>query len=980
MIRARRLAPSTRQRPICTPAFTHASNTFGDPVKPTPSTDTISPLRQDIRLLGRTLGEVIRECEGRPIYDVIEKLRRAAVKFRREGLDSDGRMLERQIRKLAAGEANSVARAFSYFLHLSNIAEDRDQTRRQRAQWQTEGQATPGSLLHAVEQLTASGLSGRRIRQHLAQACIVPVLTAHPTEVQRKSTLDLHQGIAQQLRQLDIPHAPLEAAHTQERLTGLIASLWQTRMLRQSKLTVLDEIDNALSYYTSTFFSTLPQLHLDMAALLRKPAKTPFDVDNTPLPTFAHMGSWIGGDRDGNPNVNASTLEEALLRQCAHVLRYYLTEVHELGAELSLSQSLTQPSPELSELARISQDPSSHRQDEPYRRACIHIYARLAATAVALIGRRLARRNTYEAPAYTTAAEFATDLRVVATSLDQHHGSLINRLRLAHLCQAVEIFGFHLATVDLRQSSDVHERVLDELMKQAEVRLDGQPVQYARLPEADRVRVLRQELREPRPLVSPWVEYSAETTKELAILRMAATCRQRFGAAAIRQAIVSHTETLSDLLEVLILQQETGLIAPTVGDSTPQEGLMVVPLFETIPDLELGPEIMDAWLSLPEVLARVHHAQHGIQEVMLGYSDSNKDGGYLTSHWSLYQAERRLVEVFRKHRTRLRLFHGRGGSVGRGGGPSYDSIIAQPPGTVNNQIRLTEQGEIIQGRYKNAEVGRSHLELFVAATLEASLAGAPDTQHEDQHATAFGEAMAWMSQTARDAYRDLVYGTEGFTEYFFTSTPIREIAGLNIGSRPSSRKALERIEDLRAIPWSFSWAQCRLPLPGWYGVGTALSRYLEDGGPDHALDRATRLLRLQTMARDWPFFRTLLSNMEQVLAKTDLAIGQAYAELVPDKTLRKQVFSRIEAEYHTTVRMFEDITRHGLLAHDAPLQAALAERFAYIDPLNHLQVELLRRMRAGTASAHRPNEQESRDQRAIHMTINGIAAGLRNSG
>ncbi|MFT0532621.1 phosphoenolpyruvate carboxylase [Castellaniella hirudinis] len=952
----------------------------GAPVNPAAQPDVISPLRQDIRLLGKTLGEVIRECEGRPVYDVIEKLRRAAVKFRREGQDSDGRMLARQIRRLGNGEANSVARAFSYFLHLSNIAEDRDQTRRQRRQWQAEGPATPGSLRHAIDLLQAEGLTGAKIRRHLAQACIVPVLTAHPTEVQRKSTLDLHQAIARHLRGMDLPHAPLEAARQQERLTGLIAALWQTRMLRQTKLTVLDEIDNALSYYTSTFFSTLPQLHLDMGALLRKPPKNPFDVDNTPLPPFVHMGSWIGGDRDGNPNVNAGTLEQALVRQCAHALRHYLTEVHELGAELSVSQSLMQVSPALADLSAGSQDPSAHRQDEPYRRACIHIYARLAATAIALTGRRLARRNTYAAPAYDTAADLAADLRTVAESLDTHHGALVGRLRLSHLCQAVEIFGFHLATVDLRQSSDVHERVLDELMRQAHVTLDGQAVQYAQLSEEDRVRVLRQELHEPRPLASPWVDYSEETTKELAILRMAADCRRRFGDAAIRQSIVSHTETLSDLLEVLILQQETGLIAPTVNKARPQEGLMVVPLFETIPDLERGADIMDAWLSLPEVASRVRQVQHGIQEVMLGYSDSNKDGGYLTSHWSLYQAERRLVEVFRKHRTRLRLFHGRGGSVGRGGGPSYDSIVAQPPGTVNNQIRLTEQGEIIQSRYKDVEVGRWHLDLFVAATLEATLAGAAATRTEDRHAAEYGEAMAWMSQTAQQAYRDLVYGTEGFTEYFFSSTPIREIAGLNIGSRPSSRKALERIEDLRAIPWSFSWAQCRLPLPGWYGVGAALTQYLDDGGPDHALDRAARLQRLRAMARDWPFFRTLLSNMEQVLAKTDLVIGRAYAELVADKPLRKQIFSRIEAEFHATVQVFRDITGHDLLAHDAPLQAALAERFAYIDPLNHLQVELLRRMRSGADSAHRANEQESRDQRAIHMTINGIAAGLRNSG
>lgn len=948
---------------------------------PVPLSDPSSLLRQDIRLLGKTLGEVIRECEGKPTYDVIEKLRRTAVKFRREGEDRDGQILARQIRRLADRESNSVARAFSYFLHLSNIAEDRDQTRRQRNQVLTRTAASAGSLQHAIDLLKERGIRSGQISRYLAQTCIVPVLTAHPTEVQRKSTLDLHQEIARHLRQLDATLTPTESAHIEQRLTGLIAALWQTRMLRQRKLTVLDEIDNALTYYTSTFFSTIPQLHLDMAALLRKPARNVFDVDNTALPPFLSMGSWIGGDRDGNPNVDATTLEQALLRQCAHALRHYLLEVHALATELSVSQSLMQITPELAALAQASKDPSVHREDEPYRRVFIHIYARLAATGLSLTGRKLARRQVYDATPYESARAFEQDLRIIADSLDTHHGSLIARLRLTHLIQAIGIFGFHLATVDLRQSSDVHERVLSELMHTARVTLDGKAVNYAQLDEAARIRILRQELRELRPLVSPWTGYSAETEKELAILRMAASCRSRFGEAAIRQSIVSHTETLSDLLEVLVLQQETGLATPTVDSQTHQTGLMVVPLFETIPDLERGPEIMDAWLSLPEVGARVRQVQNGIQEVMLGYSDSNKDGGYLTSNWSLYQTERQLVQVFKKHRTRLRLFHGRGGSVGRGGGSSFDAILAQPPGTVSGQIRLTEQGEIIQGRYKDAEVGRWHLELFVAATLESSLTPAGSaTQTEDKNTTRFGQAMAWMSTVARSTYRDLVYGTEGFNDYFFTSTPIREIAGLNIGSRPASRKANQRIEDLRAIPWSFSWAQCRLPLPGWYGMGTALSRYIETGCPGSPESTDARLAELQTMARDWPFFRTLLSNMEQVLAKTDLAIGRTYAELVPDKALRNRVFSLIEAEYLCTLNAFRKVTGHDLLDQDEQLRAALSERFAYIDPLNHLQVELLRRHRASQPGSRQSNETETSSQRAIHMTINGIAAGLRNSG
>lgn len=938
-------------------------------------------LRNDIRHLGKTLGDVIKECEGKAIYDVIEKLRRAAVKFRREGQDADSRVLERQIAKLPDEESNSVARAFTYFLHLSNIAEDRDQNRRQRQHELHADTPMRGSLQHALDLLHSKGVNSRKVLRYLETACIVPVLTAHPTEVQRKSTLDLHRAIARHLAQTDVNLTVTEKKLLDQTLTGLIATLWQTRMLRREKLTVLDEIDNALTYYTSTFLTAIPRLYQDLATRLQPAGHKLFDTQTKPLPPFLQMGSWIGGDRDGNPKVDASTLEQALLRQSRHVLRHYLQEVKTLGTELSLSRTLGSISPELQALSLVSQDNSAHRIDEPYRRAFIHVYARLAATSVVLTGQQQALRPTYQAPPYATPEEFQHDLQVIADSLDQHHGNLIGQLRLSGLLQAVSIFGFHLATVDLRQSSDVHERVLTELFLAADVRLDDKPVNYGELSEQERVALLRDEVRQIRPLVSPWIRYSDETEKELAILRMAAQCRRRYGSAAIRQSIVSHTETLSDLLEVIVLQQETGLIAPDTpnGSGNTASGLMVVPLFETIPDLMRGAEIMNDWLSLPEVNARVRHAQDGIQEVMLGYSDSNKDGGYLTSNWSLYYAERQLVQVFKKHKVRLRLFHGRGGSVARGGGPSFEAIQAQPPGTVNGQIRLTEQGEVIQGKYKDAEVGRWHLENFVAATLETSLATGPNaSQTEDENMARFGKTVAYMSDIAQASYRDLVYQTPGFNEYFFASTPILEISGLNIGSRPAARKSSQRIEDLRAIPWGFSWAQCRLMLTGWYGMGSALQAYIEKGHDGSPATAKLRLAQLREMAQVWPFFKTLLSNMEQVLAKTDLDIARRYASLVPDKKLRKHVFGRIEAEFVLTLDMFKKISQHELLAKDELLGAALSERFAYIDPLNHLQVELLRRHRL--AHENQNGEEESRSQRAIHMTINGIAAGLRNSG
>lgn len=926
-------------------------------------------------MLGRLLGEVIRECEGKPTYDLVETLRRAAVKFRREGSRREREILEERIGSLKGEQATAVARAFSYFLQLSNIAEDKEQNQQQREQ--ARDGALPGSLAHALAVLLNSGQTKRQLLRYLEQAEIVPVLTAHPTEVQRKSTLDLHHEIA---RLLALPE--YGDAEVEERLTAQIVTLWQTRMLRRQKLTVLDEIDNALVYYDRTFLKIVPRLHQDAARHLAGAKRSGMGRPLPILPAFLRMGSWIGGDRDGNPNVDAETLEQALVRQSTLLLRHYLDEVRHLGMELSQAQSLCQPSPALRALAAASQDPSSHREDEPYRRACIHVYARLAATAQALTGRSLAERPSYPAAPYSQASDLAQDLRIIGASLEDDHGALIAQGRLGALEQAVEIFGFHLATLDLRQSSDVHERVLTELFHAAGAQHEGKALQYSSLDEDAKIAVLRAELHQARPLVSPWITYSEETRKELAILRMAASCRNRFGKQALRQAIVSHTESLSDLLEVLVLQQEAGLVAPALGaDSGDSGGLMVVPLFETIPDLQRGPEIMAAWLDLPEVAARVHHVQDDVQEVMLGYSDSNKDGGYLTSNWSLYLAERELVRVFDKRGVHLRLFHGRGGSVGRGGGSTRDAILAQPPGTVGGRMRLTEQGEVIQAKYKNPEVGRRHLEQIIGASLEASLKPArAASRTEDELVARHGQALATLSDIAERSYRELVYETSGFADYFFAATPIREIPGLNIGSRPSSRKATQRIEDLRAIPWSFSWAQCRLPLTGWYGVGSALHTYVEQGTgtPDSPRDAAARLEQLRDMAQSWPFFATLLSNMEQVLAKTDLDIARRYAGLVEDRTLRDTIFERISQEYELTLEMFEQVTGRQLLATTPDLAVSLAARFAYIDPLNHLQVELLRRMRASTGKAG--DKAQERNQRAIHMTINGIASGLRNSG
>ncbi|KVD36403.1 phosphoenolpyruvate carboxylase [Burkholderia ubonensis] len=932
--------------------------------------DKDRPLFEDIRFLGRLLGDVVREQEGDAVFDVVETIRQTAVKFRREDDREAAQTLEKKLRKLTPEQTVSVVRAFSYFSHLANIAEDRHHNRRRRIHALAGSAPQPGTVAFALDQLKQAGGASKSVLQRFFDdALIVPVLTAHPTEVQRKSILDAQHDIARLLAERDQELTARERQHNEAMLRARVTALWQTRMLRDARLTVGDEIENALSYYRATFLDELPALYGDIEAALAEhglPAR---------VPAFFQMGSWIGGDRDGNPNVTATTLDEAIHRQSAVILEHYLEQVHKLGAELSVSNLLVGASDAVKALAAASPDQSPHRVDEPYRRALIGIYTRLAASARVRLGEgtvpvRSAGRGAapVRATPYADSEEFVRDLKVLMESLDEHHGASLAAPRLAPLARAAEVFGFHLASIDLRQSSDIHEAVVAELLARAGVEAD-----YAALAEEDKLRVLLAALADPRPLRSPYFEYSALAQSELGVFEKARAVRAQFGPRAVRNYIISHTETVSDLVEVLLLQKETGLLDGAFGakHGGAKNGLMVIPLFETIPDLRDASRIMREYFALPGVDALVAH-QGGEQEVMLGYSDSNKDGGFLTSNWELYRAELALVDLFHERGITLRLFHGRGGTVGRGGGPTYQAILSQPPGTVNGQIRLTEQGEVIASKFANPEIGRRNLETVVAATLEASLL--PQSNAPAQ-LPAFETAMQTLSDTAMAAYRALVYETPGFTDYFFSSTPITEIAELNIGSRPASRKLQDpkhrRIEDLRAIPWGFSWGQCRLLLTGWYGFGSAVAAYLD--GTKDAAERSKRLALLKKMNKTWPFFSNLLSNMDMVLAKTDLAVASRYAQLVADKKLRKHVFERIVAEWERTSQALAEITGQDTRLATNPLLArSIKNRFPYLDPLNHLQVELIKRHRAGDTNA--------RLRRGIHLTINGIAAGLRNTG
>ena len=913
------------------------------------------PLRAHIRLLGRILGEVIREHEGRDTFDLIERVRQLSVARRVRGDAAAGRSLDRLLKTLTVDRTVVVIRAFSYFSHLVNIAEDRYQVR-QLERRRAVGELDEGTLALSFKRLAQAEVAPSRIAAMLAQAHISPVLTAHPTEVQRKSVLDAERAISELIAARDKLSEPLRLRENEALLCARITQLWQTRMLRYAKLTVADEIENALSYYHTTFMRQIPRVYKEIENAL----------PGQPIAPFFRMGNWIGGDRDGNPNVSAATLQRALARQSETALGFYLGEVHELGAELSVSQLLAPIPPEMAELAARSPDRSPHREDEPYRRALTGVYARLAASFYELTGVPALRHPVAPQPAYADAGEFLADLRVIEASLRSHHAGALVAPRLAPLLRAVEVFGFHLATVDLRQSSDKHELVVAELLQVARVALD-----YAALDENQRREVLLRVLDEERPLRVPTHAYSELAQGELAIFEAAGAMRRRYGHQAVRHYIISHTEDVSDLLEVLVLLKESGLLRGTLGGEAHSD-LIVSPLFETIGDLRNAAGIMQAFYALPGVAAMVQRSG-AEQDIMLGYSDSNKDGGFFTSNWELYRSEIALVALFDQlkssHGITLRLFHGRGGTVGRGGGPSYQAILAQPRGTVNGQIRLTEQGEVIASKYAHPEIGRHHLETLVAATLEATL-----LEPARSASKPFLEAAQAISEISMSAYRRLVYETPGFTDYFFAATPLREIAELNIGSRPASRKATRAIEDLRAIPWGFSWGQCRVALPAWYGFGSAIHGFLSAGDGQ---EEAPRLALLQRMYKQWPFFRTLLSNLDMVLAKSDLTIAARYVDLVEDKKLGKSIFRTIETEWKATAQALEQITGASQrLAGNPALARSIQHRLPYLDPLNYLQVELLRRHRIGD----RGKAEDETAQRGIHISINGVAAGLRNTG
>jgi len=883
-----------------------------------------APDREDVKYLGRLLGDVIRATEGQAVFDAIEGVRRASVAAHRDGGEGARGALSDRLAALGIDDTLRFVRGFLLFSQLANLAEDRG------APPETRREAT---LAGALDLLAQDDVGPDAVRDLLAHALIAPVLTAHPTEVRRKSMIDREAAIGALLA--DCATGSCEP-DTEAELVRQITLLWQTRPLRVVRPVVADEIAGAMAVLGDNVLPVLPGLQAQWERLL-----------NGPLPPFLRPGNWIGGDRDGNPNVDAGTLEAALASGAGIAIGHYLEALNELGAELSISASVARVSPELAALAEASGDTQPSRADEPYRRAITGVYARTAASFTALAGRAPPLLGRVKAEPYARAADLMADLDTVDASLRGNGAAVVADGRLAKLRGALRIFGFHLATLDLRQNADVHARVIAELLSNAGVEAD-----YAALGEAARVELLGRELASPRLLSVPFATLSDETAKELNILRAAAAAHARFGPESITTYITSKASGVANLLEVYVLLKEVGLYRP--GDP-PSCAVMAVPLFETIDDLEAAPAVMRAFLERPkaDALARAR----GYQEVMVGYSDSNKDGGYLTSNWSLYRGALAVRDVFADAGIAMQLFHGRGGAVGRGGGPAFDAIRAQPPGTVQGRIRITEQGEVIAAKYGTPAAAEVSLETMTAATVLASLAPA---RVPPADAARFEAAMAAISAAAFRAYRGLVYETPGFNSFFRAATPITEIAELKIGSRPASRTSSDRIEDLRAIPWVFSWAQARIMLPGWYGAGDALAGFADQG-------------LLAEMVAAWPFLGTTLSNLEMVLAKSNMAVAARYAALCPDADLREAVFGRIEGGWHETRDVLLRLTGQAELLDRTPaLQRTVRFRLPYIDPLNELQVELIRRRRAG--------DDDTRLAEGIHLSINGIAAGLRNSG
>lgn len=910
-------------------------------------------LSQTIHLLGDLLGEIIIEQEGREVFDLEEKIR-GLTKAHRAGDEAAGRQVAALAESLVQDLPRTLAilKAFTTYFQLVNLAEEQQRVRvlRQRARLAAQqGHPMSETVAEAIHRLRAEGVSADELRELLERLYVMPVFTAHPTEAKRRSVLVKLKAIADALHDLDLHDLlPEEEAEIVRSIREHIVALWQTDETRDRPPTVMDEVRNGLYYFETTLFDVIPQIYEEVHRAL----EAAFPGESFHVPPFLRFGSWMGGDRDGNPFVTPEVTEQALREQKGLILQLYMQEVEALHGLLSMARTRVGFSGDL--LASIEADVALFDDGEceeimrrfrlePYRQKLALMHRRLVATYHA--SEHLWEHDHLPPHAYPDAATFLHDLRLIQESLRRHRGEALAEGQLARLIRRVEVFGFHLATLDVRQHSERHTRALTEIFARYRLADD-----YAGLPEEAKLDLLSREIESPRPLTAQ-LDFSQATNETVAVFRLIRRAQEHVAPEAIQTYIISMTTGVSHVLEVLLLARDAGLFGR----------LDIVPLFETIEDLHAAPRIMGALFNHPTY--RRHLALRGnAQQVMIGYSDSNKDGGFLAANWELYKAQRTLAHVCDAHGIELTLFHGRGGTVGRGGGPANRAILAQPPESVRGRIRLTEQGEVISERYANPAIAHRHLEQVLHAVLLTS-GRRPTFPQEEEWAAIMDE----LAARAYTAYRELVEHPL-FLRYFHQATPIDHIARLNIGSRPARRRPTAGIDDLRAIPWVFAWTQSRVNLPGWYGLGYALESWAAE-----ALEQ--RVASLQTMYQEWPFFRTVIDNAQMSLRKADMAIATLYATLA-DEEVRRTVFEAVRAEYARTERMILLVTGYRDLLDNEPwLQRSIRLRNPYVDPLNYIQVALLRRLR----DTPPPDEAEGLQQ-AVLLSVNGVAAGLRNTG
>ena len=884
-------------------------------------------IREEVTILTNILQDVAREMMSEETFAAICQLEELSVK-------DDYSKLIQIIGQLTNDELTDISRYFAVLPLLINISEDVDLAFEINHQ-NNVGQDYLGKISATIDMVSQH----EDAAEILEKLNVVPVLTAHPTQVQRQSMLDLTKHIHELLRRYrDVKMGLLNRTKWEDELRCYVEIIMQTEMTREKKLKVTNEITNVMEYYNSSFIKAVTKLQREYKRLA---AEKGIQLMN---PRPITMGMWIGGDRDGNPFVTAETLRLSALTQCEVIMNYYDQQLEKLYRNFSLSTTITKVSPAVQYLADLSEDASVYRENEPYRRAFHYIQMKLANTKDYFV------YNKASDVRYANVGEFKADVLTIKQSLIDNKSAALIKGDFAELLEAIEAFGFYLATIDMRQDSSIHEACVAELLASARIVED-----YSSLSEEAKCHVLLKQLEtDPRILSATYVPKSEQLEKELAIFSTARELKDKLGEEVIKQHIISHSESVSDLLELAVLLKEVGLV------DSDKARVQIVPLFETIEDLDNASDTMRQYLQL-DLAKRWIAGNKQYQEIMLGYSDSNKDGGYLSSGWTLYKAQNELTKIGQENGVNITFFHGRGGTVGRGGGPSYDAITSQPFGSIKDRIRLTEQGEVIGNKYGNKDAAYYNLEMLVSATLDRMVTQMITDPNEIGN---YRETMDEIVSESYTIYRDLVFNNPHFYDYFFAASPIREVSSLNIGSRPAARKTITEIDGLRAIPWVFSWSQNRVMLPGWYGVGSSFKRFV-DKDPNN-------LAKLQKMYESWPFFRSLLSNVDMVLSKSNMNIAFEYTKMCESDEVRS-VFYTILDEWQLTKNMILSIEQNEELLAELPfLKASLDYRMPYFNVLNYIQIELIRRLRRGEFS----KEQES----LIHITINGVATGLRNSG